>query len=118
MAAMQDAAVIILCTAPATGNVAERLAHGLVTAGLAACVNLIPQVRSVYRWQGKVEDEPEVQLVIKTREGRIADVERWLTAHHPYEVPEFLVLKPTTTGASYLSWLLGQTTPSNPEGAP
>ncbi len=106
---MDDRAVLVLCTAP-DDDTAARLARALVDARCAACVNLIPGVRSIYRWQGAVEEAREVQLLIKTRDGRVADVERVLRAHHPYEVPEILALPVASGGADYLAWIAAETT--------
>lgn len=102
-------AVVILCTAPAEGDAAERLARGLIEARLAACVNLVPSVRSFYVWHGELQDDREVQLVIKTRSALTARVEQWLADNHPYEVPEFVVLDAARVAPSYLAWLLAQT---------
>ena len=104
-----DEPIVVLCTAPADAECAAELARGLVEARLAACVNLIPGVRSFYRWEGAIQDDPEVQLVIKTRRGRFAQLEAWLNEHHPYDVPEILAL-PIAQGATpYLDWLEKQT---------
>lgn len=105
-----EKAIVILCTAPAEGGHAERLARGLVTAGLAACVNLVGGVRSVYRWQGEIHDDAEVQLVIKTRSDRFDEVAAWLAAQHPYAVPEILALDVSRGSPAYLEWLATQTT--------
>jgi periplasmic divalent cation tolerance protein len=105
---MQDAAVVVLCTAP-PGEQAAELARGLVEERLAACVNVIAGLRSFYRWQGAVQDEAEVQLVIKTRRSRFVELERWLVEHHPYDVPEILALPVERGGQSYLDWLFEQT---------
>ncbi len=106
---MEPAALVIVCTAPADGEVAVTLARGLVEQRLAACVNMIPGVRSIYRWKDKLEDDRETLLVIKTEPGRYADVEAWLRAHHPYEEPEILALPVVAGSPSYLAWLSAQT---------
>lgn len=106
---MSPAALVVLCTAPADGDVALTLARGLVEQKLAACVNLIPEARSIYRWKGKLEDERETQLVIKTQHSRYAEVEAWLRAHHPYDEPEILALPVVAGSPSYLGWLEEQT---------
>ena len=107
----EDEVLLVLCTAPAAGEVALELARGLVEARLAACVNLVGPVRSVYRWQGEVQDEPELQLLIKTRRGRYRELEQWLGKHHPYEVPEILALPIAVGAPGYLAWLAAQTQP-------
>ncbi|HLV20371.1 MAG TPA: divalent-cation tolerance protein CutA [Polyangiaceae bacterium] len=101
-------AIVILCTAPAEGQHAERLARGLVEARLAACVNLLPNVRSFYAWQGALHDDAEVQLVIKTRPEAFDKVEAWIHEHHPYEVPEVIALPVTAVADPYAAWIASQ----------
>ena len=96
--------VIVLTTLPADGD-AEALARTLVTERLAACVNVLSPMLSIYMWQGAVEDAPERQLVIKTAASRVADLQERLKALHPYEVPEFLVLPIADGSRDYLSWI-------------
>ena len=98
-------AVVVLCTAPNV-EAARGLAGGLVEARLAACVNVVGGVESVYRWQGKIEHETEVLLVIKTAAHRLDEVKAHLQAAHPYEVPEIIALPITGGSDVYLSWLL------------
>jgi periplasmic divalent cation tolerance protein len=95
---------VLLATAP-DADVAARIARTLVEERLAACVNLVPQVRSIYRWQGRVEDESEVLLVIKTRADRVDALAARLRALHPYELPELLVLPVESGLAPYLEWV-------------
>jgi periplasmic divalent cation tolerance protein len=81
------------------------LATLLVEQGLAACVNILPRVESVYRWQGRVETGTEQLLLIKARAERFAELEGALRAQHPYELPE-LIAVPIERGASaYLDWM-------------
>ncbi len=96
--------MIVLSTAP-DAETAARLARELVEARLAACVNLIPGLTSVYAWQGAVHTEPEVQLVIKTRKALWHKLEAFLRSRHPYEVPEVLGLDVAAGAANYLDWL-------------
>lgn len=105
---MSPRAVLILCTAPA--DAAAALARGLVEARLAACVNVVPGLRSFYRWEGSVADDPEVQLLIKSRSERFDAIAAWLGEHHPYDVPEVLALEIAAGSEAYLSWLHEQTT--------
>lgn len=93
-----------LCTAPEAE--AEALARELVERGLVACVHLLPAGRSVYRWQGAVESEPECQMVLKTSAERVAEVTAELAAMHSYEVPEILWLRVDDGLPAYLRWLL------------
>ena len=90
---------------PADREQAERIAHSLVVQGLAACVNIIPGVQSIYRWQGAVESAPEVLILIKTSPALLSQVQSTLTALHSYEVPEFLVLPIAAGSEAYLAWL-------------
>jgi len=97
--------VIVLTTVGATFD-PQPLALQLVEKRLAACVNIIPQIHSVYRWQGKIEDDSEQLLLIKTVEERLGELKTALFALHPYEVPEFIVLRPEELSDTYRSWLL------------
>jgi len=107
---MKDEAILVLTTAP-DRETAARLAQGLVDARLAACVNVIDGLRSFYIWKDALCDEPEVQLVIKSRAALTDQLEDWILRKHPYEVPEFLVLPVAHGSAGYLGWLSEQTTP-------
>ena len=101
-------AVLVLTTFPADGDV-EALAATLVEERLAACVNILPTMRSVYRWQGKVEKADERQLVMKTSLSRMKALEKRIRELHPYEVPEFVVMMADKTGKDYLSWVADST---------
>jgi periplasmic divalent cation tolerance protein len=83
----------------------ERIARALVERGLAACVNVVPGVVSIYRWKGAVERAPESLLVIKTRADRFEELRAALVALHPYEVPELLGVPVAAGHAPYLAWL-------------
>ena len=100
---------LVLCTVP-NEKLAAELARGLVENQLAACVNMIPGIRSFYRWQGQVHDDLEVQLFIKTRVTRIDELSAWIKTHHPYEVPEILLLPIMGGSEDYLRWVWEQTT--------
>jgi periplasmic divalent cation tolerance protein len=104
----EDQLLVILCTVP-DGDTAERLATGLVEARLAACVNAIAGVRSFYRWHENLEVGTEIQLLIKTRPGRFAELVRWLKANHPYEVPEIVAISAEHVSDDYLAWVVDQT---------
>lgn len=101
---------VALATAPDV-ETAARIAHALVGERLAACANLVPQVRSIYRCQDRVEDETEVLLVIKTRADRVPALADRLRALHPYDVPELVVLPVVGGLAGYLEWIRTETTP-------
>ena len=106
----QPDAVLVLTTWPAASDPAP-CATTLVEERLAACVNLLPEMDSVYRWQGAVTRDRERQLVIKTSSGRLPALRARLAELHPYEVPELLVLAVSGGGAAYLAWLAAATTP-------
>jgi periplasmic divalent cation tolerance protein len=100
-------AIIALCTC---GNREEaaRIAHALVEERLAACVNVLPEIESVYRWQGKIEVAREVLLIIKTTEPRFPELRDRIAGLHSYDVPE-IVAFPIAAGADkYLGWLREQ----------
>lgn len=105
----EDELIVVLCTVP-EAETAQRLANGLIEARLAACVNAIPGVKSYYRWQGKIEAESEIQLVIKTRLGRFDALAAWIEANHPYELPEIVAIPADRASEAYLAWALEQTT--------
>jgi periplasmic divalent cation tolerance protein len=96
--------VIVLTTLGADAD-ASAIARALVDERLAACVNVLPPMTSTYRWNGRVEEEREQQLVIKTAAARVDALEARLRELHPYEVPEFLVVRVDRGSEAYLSWL-------------
>jgi periplasmic divalent cation tolerance protein len=96
----------IVLTTTANPEEAERLARVLVEEQLAACATLVPNVRSIYRWQGKVEDSCETMLLIKTGVEQLVALEARIHALHSYETPEFLVLAVDAGSAGYLGWLM------------
>ncbi len=111
VAVSTDAEVRVAFSTAPDEAVAARIARALVDERLAACANLIPGVRSIYRFEGAVEDEREVLLVIKTRADRVEALADRLRALHPYQVPELLVL-PTVGGlAPYLDWVRAEARP-------
>lgn len=95
---------IVLCTVPdqATG---ETLGRHLVAERLAACVNLVPGLTSIYRWQGKVQQDAELLLVIKTRQDRFNALSAAIRARHPYELPEIIAVPLSDGLPAYLDWL-------------
>jgi periplasmic divalent cation tolerance protein len=95
---------------------ARALADGLVEARLAACVNLLAECTSVYRWKGAVETALEVPVFIKTRAALYAEVEAFIRSHHPYELPEVIALPVAGGLTAYLEWIAGETQ-SRPAGA-
>ena len=102
--AKTDAVCVVLVTAP-TADVAAQLARTLVEEGLAACGNLVPGLRSIYRWEGRVQDESEVLLVLKTRAALFEPLRARVVALHPYQCPEVLRLDVAEGHAPYLRWI-------------
>lgn len=96
---------IALTTCP-DAQIASTLAHACVESQLAACVNIIPAIQSVYQWQGKIEHDTESLLVIKTTQQKLAALEELILAQHPYDVPEFVVLNIEHGASDYLSWII------------
>jgi periplasmic divalent cation tolerance protein len=97
---------VICLTTVGTSFDARALARELVELHLVACVNIIERVHSVYRWQGKIEEDGEQLLVMKTTDGRVEELKAALMQRHPYDVPEFVVLPVSETSAAYGEWLL------------
>lgn len=102
--------LLILLTTFPDAEKARQIGTIWVESQLAACVNLLPGVESIYRWQGKTESSAEVLAVVKTTRGRLGELEASLRELHPYELPECLVLSPEGGSAEYLAWVRGETT--------
>ena len=103
---MADARIIL--TTVGSSEKAKAMARALVERRLAACVNIIGPIRSIYRWNANVEHELEYLLLIKTTGERAADLEAVFAELHPYELPEHVELSVEGGGASYLAWLSAQ----------
>ena len=101
---------IVLTTIGADAD-AAALARTLVDERLAACVNVLPPMTSIYRWKGSVEQDREQQLVIKTTRGAIDALEARLRTLHPYELPEFLVLHAAGGSRAYCAWVAESVAP-------
>lgn len=99
-----DGVYLSYCTCP-SAEVAEELARALVSERLAACVNILTGVRSVYRWGGQLETESEVLLLVKTRAARLDALIGRIEALHPYEVPEVIACPITAGNDNYLDWV-------------
>jgi periplasmic divalent cation tolerance protein len=109
-------AVVVLCTAPSGSDVAGRLgandlARALVDEGLCACVNVLPGVRSWFRWQGAVDVADELLLIAKTTRDAAAPLRARIAALHPYQVPEVLEIDVAGGLPAYLAWLAGAVAP-------
>jgi periplasmic divalent cation tolerance protein len=96
--------IIVLCTVRAPED-AERIARHLVESRLAACVNVVPAVMSIYRWKGKVETDEERLLLIKTRSEQFEALREAIVSLHPYEIPEVIALPIGAGHAPYLTWV-------------
>ena len=101
-------ALVCYCTCPDPAT-ADRIADALVDERLAACVNVLPGVRSVYRWQDAVERADEVLLVIKTTDDRLDALTARITSLHPAELPELIAVEVSGGLPAYLSWVVEQT---------
>ncbi|MGH8453832.1 MAG: divalent-cation tolerance protein CutA [Nevskiales bacterium] len=99
---------LLYCTCPDT-DVAQCIARALVEQRLAACVNIVPGLRSVYRWKGEVQDDAECLLLIKTRESHIVAVTESIRRLHPYELPEVIAVPVIAGLAPYLDWIRDST---------
>lgn len=100
----QDKVLIALTTCP-TAEVAERIAIALVTEGLAACVNRVPGITSTYIWEGAVQSDAEVLLIIKTTDARFEVLKERLAGLHPYELPELVAIPVCAGSERYLGWV-------------
>ena len=101
-------ALVVLVTAPGAEE-AARIARALVEERLAACGNVVPGLRSIYRWQGAVHEDAEALLVLKTTRDRFEALRARVLALHPYEVPEVVALPVEAGSASYLEWIVRET---------
>ena len=97
-------AVVVLITFPVDADV-RRFASTLVGEGCAACVNILPDVESVYRWDGRIERAQERQLLVKTQRACIERLRRLVGDLHPYDTPEFLVMSVVDGDPRYLAWI-------------
>ena len=96
--------IVVLCTAKSKEE-AQDIAKQLVAFKLAACVNIIDQVQSIYSWEGKICEEAEVLMVIKTKKSLFEDLEKAIRTHHSYENPEIIALPIEKGSKPYLSWI-------------
>ena len=104
--------LVVLCTFP-DKDTAQRIGRMLVEEGLAACVNVLPGVQSIYRWEGKMESAEEVLTLVKTTKGTYPRLETRLKELHPYDVPEIIALPVERGEAAYARWV-GEMTAESP----
>src|SRR5260370_25216583 len=115
MSAYPSEAIIVLMTT-ANGEEAARLDDMLVGAHLAACVQILPEMESVYRWHGKIERQAEILLIVKTTMAKFDELEREVRALHSYETPEIVAIPLVAGSTPYLEWLLARLDPQGREG--
>lgn len=109
-----DGTLIVFCTFP-DEDAARVTAAALVSEHLAACVNLLPGIRSIYRWEGRIESGREALTIIKTTAARYPALEARLRALHPYKVPEIIALPATAVLPDYARWVQQSVTPPGAE---
>ena len=110
-----DEIVLVLTTLPDRAS-AQQVAQALIENRAAACVNILAECSSIYRWQGKVETANEVPLLIKTTHAAYPRLEAIIRAHHPYELPEIIAVPVNTGFPGYLHWVAQETKASENEG--
>ena len=102
-----DGMLAVLCTFPDMEK-AREVCTSIVTGGFAACVNLVPNVESIYRWKGAIQNDSEVLAIIKLPAEGFDRLESKLLELHPYDVPEIVAIRPDAVSADYLSWIVGK----------
>jgi periplasmic divalent cation tolerance protein len=105
-----DGYMVVFVTTP-NAQEAETIAQALVNDRLAACVNVLPACRSIYRWEGKLQHDDEALMVIKSRRDRFADLERRVVELHSYDVPEVIAVDLADISSGYLSFLRDSLSP-------
>jgi periplasmic divalent cation tolerance protein len=100
--------ILVLTNVPDT-DVARTIGRELVESRLAACVNYLPQVTSIYRWQNAIEEATEITLLVKTVQERYAEVQAMITRLHPYDLPEIIALTIEHGSPAYLKWIEQET---------
>ena len=98
--------LVVLCTFPDL-QTARRISEEMISENLAACVNLVPGVESIYRWEGKIEQSSEVLAIFKVAVAGFKNLEAALLEKHPYETPEMIAITPDQVSEAYLKWVVG-----------
>ena len=109
-------AVVVLLTGP-TAEALQAIGGSLVEERLAACVNVLPGVKSIYRWEGAVEESDEALAIVKTTVARLPGLEARVGELHPYELPEILAIEPDGGSIAYLNWIRESVTIRSGDGA-
>lgn len=107
---MSEKQPVVLLSTCGDAETAEQIARHLIESQVAACVNVVPQIKSVYRWQGKVESAQEALLVIKSVKSRLAKIEETIKQLSGYDLPELIALDIVAGSEEYLNWLKSETT--------
>ena len=102
---MSEHDVILVISTCNSEEIASRIAEGLVSQKLAACVNIVPGVESIYHWQGKLERDKELLLIIKTRKSLFSQLELAIKELHDYELPEIIAVRVEAGEKTYLNWI-------------
>jgi len=110
-----NSSIVVLCTCSNEPE-GRRIAEALVEARLAACVNLLGGIQSIYRWQGEIETAREVLLLIKSTAERLDELQARITELHSYDTPEVIALPITGGSAKYLDWIAQETGMGEPSG--
>lgn len=100
-----DRVLVVLVTGPDRESL-EQLGRAVVSERLAACANVLDGVRSIYRWEGEVQEDSEALAIIKTTRARVAELEQRVRSLHPYEEPEFLAIEVSAGSRSYMDWVV------------
>jgi periplasmic divalent cation tolerance protein len=107
--------LLVLCTVP-DAETGAKLAGLLLEQNLAACVNVVPGLISIYRWEGKVEQDPEALMLVKTTRGAFDALREMIAEYHPYDVPEIIATKLEDGLAAYLDWVRDECSPGGASG--
>ncbi|KJH52652.1 putative divalent-cation tolerance protein CutA [Dictyocaulus viviparus] len=99
---------VVYVTAP-TKDVALQIARAAVQRKVAACVNIVPGVTSIYEWEGKLHEDSEVVLIFKTQEKHVEELHKVVVENHNYEIPAFVSIATDAESSQYANWLLNQT---------
>lgn len=111
-----DDPLVVLVTFP-SDEVAAEICRALVGERRAACANLVPGIRSLYSWDGALQDDAEILALLKTTRAALPSLEARIAELHPYDTPEVVALEPAHVEARYLAWLRGSVGPAGPGGA-
>lgn len=96
---------IVIYITTSSAEEAENIAGGLVKEELAACVNIIPSIKSVYKWKGEICNDNEILLIVKSRKSLMGKIIEWVKKHHSYETPEIIALPVEAGSKEYLKWI-------------